>query len=253
MSDQPIITLPASGSSINSLQPIDDMINKVAGMVGQPDDPDARSLAISALDDAAGQLNLAGTYLVGLREFSFSPAADVSSAPLPPNWGWPFGLGRIADENGVLKQYVQWVPWDTFWTYQINRLVATSLPQMASIKNEAQDGQLYMYPTPTAAHIGYTFTFPYLSRVQRISETSQLYMTDELRTVLVTGGKAFIAMHRYMATPDIWKPIMQLFQQQIVQFRGAGDRTQAGDTFVNFQLDVPFAYIPRTYIKFGEP
>ena len=47
------------------------------------------------------------------------------------------------------------------------------------------------------------FYIPYLTRTQRLTASSQLYLTDETRTVLIAGGRAYLALHRYAQTPQI--------------------------------------------------
>lgn len=253
MADNPIV-VPPPNNIVGTLQPVDDMINKVVSLIGQPDDPDARALAIQALDEAAGKINLRGIYLLGLKEFEFQFVANQQTYPLPPDWGWSYGTPRLQDDSltpPYVKQLINWVTWDQFWVGQINRVILPGIPYIFSVRSETRDGNLYTWPIPTAELETLTVHVPYITRVQRVSETTELYLTDELRTTLVSGGKAFIAMHRYLAQPNIWQPVMQLFLDNLNEFKGAADRNQSETTFQGFALDDTYNWTPRTYIKFG--
>jgi len=254
MADSVIITPPIEGEG---LQPIDEMIGRVAGFIGQPDDPDARTLALGALDDAVGEINLQGTYLMNLNELVITNPSSGDTFALPDDWGWPYGLARIVDPNQTAsfrtKQFINWVPWDTFQVAQISRMLVNEIPQLASIKSSTRDRAAYVWPSFSSKTSTLTFYIPYLTRTQRLTASSQLYLTDETRTVLIAGGRAYLALHRYAQTPQIWEPLMKKFQDLLIKLRVAGDRDQQFDTFNAFTIDEPATWLPRTYIKFGTP
>lgn len=133
-------------------------------------------------------------------------------------------------------------------------MLVNELPQLLSLKGDGSaDRTAYFFPAANAYAASLTLAIPYLTRVSRLTESANIVMNDETRTVLLTGGKALFAMHRYLATPQIWQPLWTIFQDQLVKIRGAGDRIQALDTWNSFSLDEPLNWFPRSYIKFGNP
>jgi len=239
--------------STDALQPIDDMLQKVAMLIGVQDDPDGRALALSALDEAAGWINLSGTYLLCTREFSVSPGDGDTTIPLPDDFAWPFGNPRLVKTtDDTMRSFLTWVPWDTFWL-SIPIYTNVGLPLYISVREPVKDKVAYIWPKGSTTSAGYTLTVPYLARITRPSEASgtQLFISDELRTTLVAGAKAFVMQQRYVAQPQIWSPYWKLFEEALARFRGAGDRQQELDGAVQFTLDEPVRWVPRSYVIFS--
>ncbi len=243
--------LLAPPDTLSTFQPIDAMLGEIASLVGGEDDPDCRALALRKLDEAAGRVNLATVGLWTLREATPTVTAGTATVTLPSDWGWPYGDARFEEADGDVARYVKWVTWDVW--YGLNSARADSdLPAYISIRNEVRDGTAYLYPTPNTEAAAYTLKLPYLTRIQRPSEASTLYLTDELRTVLVAGGQALLARHRFLQQPAIWAPLQQDFHLLLQQYRAAADRLQSlGGSLTSFgtEAGIGTSNVPSTWIK----
>lgn len=210
-------------------QPIDEIVNEVAGLLGLADDDEVRTVSIRSIDRAAAHMNMFGIWVYTLTEVTYDTFTDdQTQLTLPDDWGWPYGPARMLDGNGALKGQIAWCDWETFNSFRnVPPAAQPAWPQGITIRSEA-DGYATISPSLSSSFDG-SIVLPYLRRVKRISEvadTNELVLTDEMRECLVAGGQAFLMQFRYKDRPPIWLPYREMFVTTIRGARGAAGRRQ---------------------------
>ena len=216
-------------STTISTTAVDVIIEEVAGLVGGPEEPDIRELAIRCLDRAADRLNAQSIWMHRRKENSFTSFTDgQSTLTLPSDWGWPDRPVYSYDSDGNQVAHIDWITWDSM-RHAIQTTDTTqqrSNPYYISIKS-VMDALLYIYPYIDSTKIS-TIIVPYFARVLRISEISDgnLYITREAREALLTTAQYLIMQRRHASKPNIWLPWRQDAITAVILARGAAAREE---------------------------
>lgn len=244
---------PIDTTSAAGVQPVDAMVAQVCNLIGGAENPEIYLRGKAALDMAAGQMNLAGIYLTGLKEKTWTSFTDgQSTVPFPSDMGWPYGPMLLLDENGKVKNRVTWKSYDHF-RLEARNPTETNEPYFASILGEAIDQTVHLWPAFGSGKSAYSLVMPYFTRIQRPSEANTLYVTDEIRQCLTLGGEAFIMRQRYLEQPAIWTPFWKTFLDAIPQAIASAGRWEAETQANGFYLEYdsyPLVYpgISTTYL-----
>src|SRR5262245_14703325 len=100
-------------STTISTTAVDVIIEEVAGLVGGPDEPDVRELAIRCLDRAADRLNAQSIWMHRRKEASYgSLTAGQSQLTLPTDWGWPDRPVYAFNSAGSQVGHIDWITWE---------------------------------------------------------------------------------------------------------------------------------------------
>lgn len=220
MADDVLQVAPESLLSV-TFQPVEIMIDEVAGLVGGTEEPDTRNKAILALDRAADWINMSGIFMYTRKELSVTSfTADQQTLDRPADWGWPDEGARVYDPDGDLLDPLEWLDWDAF--QQQIEVSDSSVPEWLSMRSDLNDN-ISVYPYIDNTQIG-EIVVPYLTRITRISENNEVLVTPETRESLICGGEAYIMRRKYKNTPNIWTPFWRQFTNSITLAKGAADR-----------------------------
>jgi hypothetical protein len=229
-----------------TVQPIDDLIGEVAGLIGRDSDPNVRARALRALDRAADRLNMAGVYLYRQKDQEY-PDANLGGAftdaqatlTLPTDWGWAENPARVYDDQGTLVGAPEWVAWDVYQRHAVASTTnAKGVPELLSILSEL-DESVSLYPSIDTSAVT-TITLSYYARLLRPSDAtgdSNLYATQETFEALQSGGEAFIMRFRYKDDPRKWKPFMDDFRDTLRGAKAAAARRE--EAFYGFARPAP--------------
>lgn len=213
--------------------PIESMVASIAGLLGQPDDPEVRRLAIECLDRAAAHMNGTGVYLTLHRDFTTTTFNNADRfLTLPNDWGWPAcGYGLVYGPTLQLLGQIEWLSWQDFLSRQPSLNAQSNLsigvPEIAAIRSEL-DNTVYLWPTIDSSRVG-QITFPYYAHILRISEVADpadLRLNDEMREALRCGGEYYALMRRYKDRPAIYQPFLVTFTRAIVSAKATAQRYQ---------------------------
>lgn len=219
-------TPPATSISTTA---VDVLIEEVAGLVGGPDEPDVRELAIRCLDRAADRLNMQSIWMHRRKEATFTSFTDgQSTLTLPSDWGWPDRPVFAYDSDGNQVAHIDWVTWDMMRAaiQTTDTTQQRSVPNYISIRT-VMDELLYLFPYINTGSLA-TIIVPYFTRVLRISEVSDgsLYITKEAREALLTTAQFLIMQRRHAAKPAIWGPWREDAIIAVTLARGAAAREE---------------------------
>lgn len=232
---QIIQTAPTSAAGANA-QSVDALIDQIARLLGQPTDLEARQVAADALDAAARRMNIAGIWMSRLTEATYANATGGGSGAtlltneqrtltLPSDWGWAYGIPQIYNSDNDMVGNMGWLSWDDFLNYRATRLSTDEqVPEVLSIRNE-HDGTAEVYP-PIDTTSMQTLIVPYLARIQVPSSTGVIYLTEQAREALRTGGIAFAMQYQHRDQPEIWRPYVSDFNRVLQAAIGADNRRE---------------------------
>ena len=216
--------LPPQSTFTSPDQPVDIMVNMVAGLIGGQDSLEDRSRAILWLDRAADWMNGAGIYLYRRKTQSYTSAAgdfatgDKTLTP-PTDWAWPSD-GCKTLFGGATKNHLEWLDYHIF--QQVKDKDSNGSPQYLSIRSEMDD-QIHLLPNIDTAVID-QIDLQYVARLQRPSENATMLISPEVREALICGGEAFALRLRYASKPGIWMPVWKQFERAMEQARIAAWR-----------------------------
>ena len=139
-----MITLPPEFAASLELQPLDALVESVAGLIGTPGDPDGRALAMECLQEGADQLNAGGILMFSRKELEVTlTETGQTTFELPSDWGWAERESAYAlDADGNQLEKMTWVPWEV---YRDLGDQGQGIPNHLSILSEA-DQIAYMSP-----------------------------------------------------------------------------------------------------------
>jgi hypothetical protein len=228
-----VLTLPAEFAASLELQPLDALINTVAGMVGEPGDPDGRAAAMGYLQEAVDQLNAGGVLLFSRKELTVTDlVAGQSSFALPDDWGWPEQQSAYAlNADGNQVQKLTWLPWEV---YRDIGVVAASVPNYLSIMSDADQTAVICPPIDIGSVA--SLRIPYLTRIPDLASTTQLRLSPEARHALRSWGKAYAMQDTYKDKPPIYSPFFKLAENATRAAWGA-DCRRLGAEYAAFAPD----------------
>jgi len=217
------VTLPPEDLPV--LHPVSTMVTQVADLIGRGGDPDAEVKALLYLNRAANHMNLAGVFMSRRKEVTFDDlTAGDSTLALPADWGWPDDGVRVYNSTGKLLTSVEWLDWERFQRSIDDKTPSGANqgpPQWISIRSEA-DELLHIYPHLSAEVA--EIVVPYMARVQKLTDDTELSITPEIEECLIMGGEAFYTRHRHLTRPEVWRPLWKDFLNSIIQAKGASWR-----------------------------
>ena len=248
-----MIVLPAEFAASLTTQPLDEMVEAIAGLIGQPGDPDGRALAMRCLQEGADQLNAGGVLLFSRKELEVEGLTQGQvSFELPSDWGWAeresaYALGP--DDKPLEK--LTWQPWEN---YRDMGPAGESVPQYLSIRSEA-DGIAFMHPAIDTARVS-KLRIPYIARIPQLAESNELRLSPEARHALRAWAKAYVMQSTYIDKPAIYAPFFKLAEDCTRAAWGADSR-RLGAEYVAFAPDevgrLPGTDLPvstgRTFIE----
>jgi hypothetical protein len=206
--------LPPESTLSNVKQPVDVMIDEVAGLIGGSTDPASRTKATRALDRAADWMNMSGVYMYRRKTYTTeSVTADQTQIETPGDWGWPEDVPRVYNASGDIVGRMEWLDWEPFKSLQADGDPTSSVPSYASIRSEL-DEIIHIYPAIDTNNVS-EIQFDYLARIQRVSENTEIYALPETREALICGGEAFAMRFHYASRPRIWEPFWMHFTKAI--------------------------------------
>ena len=215
----PVIQTPPDSIFSAHLEPIEAMVSAVASIIGG--DPDARELALTSLDRAADRMNMAQCFLTRwtLKEYT-DLTLGQATLEKPFDWGWPLSSAFVLDATDKPIERLEWKRWEIFAAQEAK----TAIPLYLSLRNQFQN-DIYIWPQIDTAKVS-KIQVPYLAKILRPSEAvaSDLLLVPELREALIAGGIFFVAQHRYLKQPQIWRPLQQDFERCIDLASGASRR-----------------------------
>jgi len=228
-----VLQTPTTSSDSSSLQSIDRLIGQVSQFVygeSDPNDPDLRANAESALDQAADYMNGEGCFVTGRTKYTFATSGgdatlsdNQSEFTLPSDWAFPSNPIRLLNSDGDLIQAAEWKDWRTFQGH-VTDADHAAVPYWFSIL-DTTDSVAHCYPLVDTSEVD-KVEFTYLIRVVRVSEVTSLTCINEVQHALLAGGKYFLMEFRYKAQPAVWEPFRKVFNRAIVRAKTAARRTE---------------------------
>lgn len=228
-----MLTLPPEYAVSLELQPIDALVETIAGLIGTPGDPDGRALAMECLQEAADQLNAGGILMFSRKELDV-PLSIVgeSTFELPGDWGWPERQSAYAlDSAGNQLEKLTWIPWEDFRDLGNQ---GSSIPRYLSIRSEA-DQTAYMSPAVDPDRVA-ALRVPYLTRIPNLIDTTQLRLSPEARHALKAWGKAFAMQHEYKDKPPLYAPFFKV-AEAVTRAAWGADCRRLGSEYAAFHPD----------------
>lgn len=228
-----MLTLPAEFAVSLELQPIDALVNTVAGLIGEPGDPDGRTAAMGYLQEAVDQLNAGGVLLFSRKELTVTNlVAGQNSFDLPDDWGWPEQQSAYAlNVEGNQVEKLTWLPWEV---YRDLGAVAASTPSYLSIMSDV-DQTAFIHPPVDIDKVA-SLRIPYLTRIPDLASSTQLRLSPEARHALRSWGKAFAMQDTYKDKPAIYVPFFTQAKDATRAAWGA-DCRRMGAEYVAFAPD----------------
>jgi hypothetical protein len=213
-----LVHLPPESTLDNVHQPIDLMIDEVAGLIGGHTDPAVRAKAQFALDRAADWMNMSGIYMFRRKTETYdSLTADQATLDVPSDWGWPERNPRVFDSSDNPNTHMEWLDWDQFRTRQ-NATDNSGTPCIISARNELET-TFAIHPGVDLGEVN-SIELDYYARVQRPSEHEEILILPEIREALICGGEAFAVRFRHLTRPRIWEPLWVQFTKAIKLAKG---------------------------------
>lgn len=226
----PNIVLPVSGSGQPTGPSGSSLVSQVARIVGGENEDSIRSQALDCLNRVRMELNMhdwrflktqiaSTAFVAGDQTYSLGSAfKSPSYMRLLDSNGLPFGDIIYQDDENFAHLYPQ----------QTNG----GAPRWYTIRNTFADGLVTFYPIPDASVVAnYTWAGEFYTRIPTITDDAALLTSipEEVTTVLVIGGQAYILRERDKASPmamPAWQDFQRIKNLMFVSDHRAMDNNQ---------------------------
>lgn len=225
-----MLVLPPEYSVALEKQPIDAILGAAAGLIGLPDDPRGRALALSCMQAAIDRINAEAIWMFTRKEFQAGQdtpftAGDTTFA-LPSDWGFPEAESAyVLDSTGKQMHKLEWKPWEVFRDLTPDPNNGT--PRYLSIRSPL-DGTAYIWPSADPTTFA-TLRIPYLRRLTSPMDGTDLVLTPEARHALKAWTEAYVMQRRYKDKPPIYIPFWQAAKEALLAALGADNRRREAE------------------------